>query len=100
MRVFICILLCLISLICNFCNSQVLPEGMVHPLTDMPAPSEDVEVTTYLPDHPDNKLPLGEIVTVLAQIANNGEAVLNVSMIMGSINSLQDFNFHLQVSSF
>ena len=100
MRVFILILLSLISLISNFCSSQELPEGMVHPLTDMPASHEDVEVTTYLPDHSDNKLPIGEVVTVLAQIANNGDAVLNVSMIMGSLNSPQDFNFHLQVRSF
>merc|ERR1719502_383821 len=96
MRVYILILLSLISLISNFCSSQELPEGMVHPLTDMPASHEDVEVTTYLPDHSDNKLPIGEVVTVHAQIANNGDAALNISMIMGSLNSPQDFNFHLQ----
>ena len=91
-----CLIILVLAAIVGVNEAQQMPEGMSHPLTNMPLASEDVEVTSILPDHPDSKLPLGEILTVLCQVANNGEAPLNISVIMGSLNSPVDFNFHIQ----
>lgn len=67
-----------------------------HPLTNMPGSSEDIETSFFFPDHPDQKLPIGEIVTVLCHFSNDGLTPLNVTAIMGSLNSPFDFNFFVQ----
>lgn len=44
-----------------------------HPLTDMPGPSEDVVTSHYFPAHPDQKIPIGETVSILCHFANDGK---------------------------
>jgi hypothetical protein len=68
----------------------------VHPLTDMPGPMEDVETSAYFPNHPDQKFPIGETITVLCHLSNDGSASLNVTAIMGSLNFVFDFRHHIQ----
>jgi hypothetical protein len=46
-----------------------------HPLTDMPGSSEDVVTSHYFPSHPDQKIPIGETVSVLCHFANDGKAI-------------------------
>ena len=71
-------------------------QTFVHPLTDMPDPSEDVETSFVFPDHKDQKLPLGATVTVLCHFSNDGLTPLNISAIMGSLNHPMDFKYHIQ----
>lgn len=73
----------------------------IHPLTDMPGPSPDVETSFYFPGHTDQKFPIGETVTVLCHFTNTAEHYpFNVTAIMGSLNSPFDFNFHVQNYSY
>jgi hypothetical protein len=86
------------------------PRNFKHPLTDMPAASEDIETTFYFPQHTDLKLPIGEVVTVLCHFVNKGSAssglrglsnsYYNISAIMGSLNSPYDFRHHFQNYSY
>lgn len=73
---------------------------MVHPLTDMAGPSEDIETSFYLPEHPDQKLPIGESVTILCHFSNDGLNPLNVTAVMGSLNSPFDYSFYVQNFSY
>jgi len=43
-----------------------------HPLTDMPGPSEDVVTSYFFPAHADQKIPIGETVSMLCHFANDG----------------------------
>lgn len=43
-----------------------------HPLTDMPGPSDDVVTSYFFPAHPDQKIPIGETVSMLCHFANDG----------------------------
>lgn len=90
-----CVSLCLMA---RQAVSQA--DVFVHPLTNMAPAHEEIETGVMLPDHPDKKLPLGEIVTVLCQVQNNADAPFNISAIMGSLNLVHDFNFHIQNFSF
>lgn len=56
-----------------------------HPLTNIPSSYEDVKTSTYYPDHPDHKLPVGEPITVLCHFMNDGESAINVTAIMVSM---------------
>jgi translocon-associated protein subunit alpha len=71
-----------------------------HPLTDMPGPSEDISTSVYFPNHPDHKLPIGEVVTTLCHFTNSGGSAYNVSAIMGSLNAPFDFHHHFQNYSY
>lgn len=71
-----------------------------HPLTDMPLPAEDVETSHYFPEQPDQKFPIGEVVTSLCHFSNDGSSYYNVSAIMGSLNSPFDFRHHYQNYSY
>jgi len=68
----------------------------VHPLTDMPPAAEDIYTSYYFPKHPDLRLPIGEEVTVLCHVENEGEVDYNVSAIMGSLNNPFQFDFFVQ----
>jgi hypothetical protein len=68
----------------------------VHPLTNMPPQGADIDTSFVFPDQPDMKFPLGEPVTVLCHLSNNAEGNVNITAIMGSLNSPFDFNFHIQ----
>lgn len=75
-------------------------QQFVHPLTDMPGPLEDVETSFVFPDSDSssttNKFPLGQTVTILCHFSNNGASPVNVSAIMGSLNHVLDFRYHIQ----
>ena len=77
-------------------------QEMQHPLTNMPPASEDASVSFYYPDHDGHgsKLPVNDVVTVLCHFSNEGDAALNVSAAMGSLNLAQDFNVFVQNFSF
>lgn len=68
----------------------------IHPLTNMPGPSEDVETSYIYPGNTDHKFPIGHTVTVLCHLSNEGEGPLNVTAIMGSLNYVFDFRHHIQ----
>lgn len=67
-----------------------------HPLTNMPPTAEGIETTYYLPKYSSLKFPIGEVITILCHLTNEGDKPYNVTAIMGSLNSPYDFNFHIQ----
>jgi hypothetical protein len=75
-------------------------QEMVHPLTNMPFASEDIETSYYLPEHEDKKLPIGQVVTALCHFSNTGTAPYNITAIMGSLNSPFNFDFYIQNYSY
>lgn len=92
-----------IVLACSLCLAAMVraqtgePERVfIHPLTNMPGPSEDVETSHFYPGNTDNKFPIGQTVTVLCHLSNEGEGPLNVTAIMGSLNYVFDFRHHIQ----
>jgi hypothetical protein len=80
--------------------AQQQQEVMVHPLTNMPLPSEDVETSYYLPEHEDKKFPIGQVVTALCHFSNTGSTPVNITAIMGSLNSPFNFDFYIQNYSY
>ena len=75
-------------------------QEFIHPLTNMPLPSPEISTSFYFPNHPDQKLPIGEMVTILCHFSNDGNTPYNVSAIMGSLNSPYSFDFHIQNYSY
>eukprot|EP01041_Mallomonas_annulata_P008220 gene8220-16897_t len=75
-------------------------QAFIHPLTNMPDAAIDVKTTYFFPKHTDQKFPIGETVTVLCHIINDGQFTYNVTAIMGSLNSPYDFSFHIQNYSY
>lgn len=71
-----------------------------HPLTDMPGAADDIETAPYFPNHPDHKLPIGDVVTTLCHLTNTGSSYYNISAIMGSLNAPFDFRHHFQNYSY
>jgi hypothetical protein len=81
--------------------SQASAPVFVHPLTNMPPASDDVETAFIYPAHSNQNFPIGETVTVLCHFTNTAQHnPLNVTAIMGSLNSPFDFNFHVQNYSY
>lgn len=76
------------------------PRSFIHPLTNMPNAANDVKTSYFFPKHTDQKFPIGETVTVLCHIYNDGQFSYNITAIMGSLNSPYDFNFHIQNYSY
>ena len=70
----------------------------VHPLTDMPLASPDVLTAGVFPNENPGKLRfgIGKQVDALVGIVNNGQEAINVTAIMGSLNSPFDFNYYIQ----
>jgi hypothetical protein len=68
----------------------------IHPLTNLPPSASDIETSFYYPKYSLNKMPIGEIVTILCHFSNDNEIPFNVTAIMGSLNSPFDFNFYIQ----
>jgi translocon-associated protein subunit alpha len=76
---------------------QAAPQRqMVHPLTDMPEASPDIDSVVVIPKWNAGEMPIGEAVSAVVGLVNNGEEAVQVAFIMGSINSPFDFNFHVQ----
>jgi len=67
-----------------------------HPLTNLPASHEDVETAYVFVDNAKKSFPAGELASVLMSFSNTGEETLNVTGIMGSINSPMDFGIYVQ----
>lgn len=64
--------------------------------TGFPEGNEGIETSSYFPDHPDQKLPLGEAVSVLCHFFNDGNSPVNITSILGSLNSPFDLRFYVQ----
>lgn len=71
-------------------------QAFVHPLTNMPNSAVDIRTSYFFPKHTDQKFPIGETVTVLCHLINEGQTSYNITAVMGSLNSPFDFNFHIQ----
>lgn len=79
-------------------------ETSVHPLTDMDPPSPDVVVTAWLPNQEDTseyRIPVEKEVSVVAGFLNarssdQEQGRMKVKAIMGSLNSVYDFSYHVQ----
>lgn len=70
-------------------------QAQQHPLTAMPAAAPGVEVLYWFPDHGRLEFPVGEKIDVVLSFHNGGDETLNVSGIMGSINSPAAFNIYV-----
>jgi len=70
-----------------------------HPLTDIPEPSPTIQVGYTILGYDkegDLRFPMEEKVTILCGIINNGDHAMNVTYMMGSVNSPLAFKFHTQ----
>jgi len=81
-------------------EEDYIEEGDVdeHPLTDMPLPSPEVLAAGLFPneDPASPRFAIGEPVDAVVGLVNNGQEAINVTMIMGSLNSPFDFNYFIQ----
>lgn len=68
----------------------------LHPLTDMPESSPDVICSGVFPNNPGNRLPLSDVVDAMVGLVNEGQEPINVTRVMGSLNSPFDFNYYIQ----
>lgn len=71
-----------------------------HPLTDMPPPHDAVETAFWFPKNAKKQFPAGQVGDVAVGFHNGAAEALNISAIMGSLNSPFDFNFHVQNFSY
>lgn len=73
----------------------------LHPLTDMPEASPDVQVVGLLNPSVSidavlsQKVVHGTEVTAIVGVVNNGQDPINVTSIMGSLNNNEDFGYYL-----
>jgi hypothetical protein len=79
---------------------QKYAQQFVHPLTNMPFPSEEIETSFHFPEHEDKKFPIGQVVTALCHFSNTGNSPFNITAIMGSLNSPFNFDFYIQNYSY
>jgi hypothetical protein len=107
------LLVLLVVLVCLTASTSAQAQAQqqqqfVHPLTDMPGPSDDIETSFLFPDYDllggdsqvqgqAHKLPLGETISVLCHFSNDGVVPVNISAIMGSLNHVMDYRYHIQV---
>eukprot|EP00761_Pharyngomonas_kirbyi_P003256 gb/GECH01003260.1/.p1 GENE.gb/GECH01003260.1/~~gb/GECH01003260.1/.p1 ORF type:complete len:272 (+),score=83.00 gb/GECH01003260.1/:1-816(+) len=61
-----------------------------------PASPVEVETSHLFPDHPDEKLPIGEVVDLLLGVANSGEQDYTIEAMQGFLVSPVDYSFFLQ----
>ena len=74
-----------------------LPKAPKHPLTSIPPRAGKVESAFHFPDFPGGrKLPIGPEITVLCHLKNDGKLPINITAIMGSLNSNNPFYDYLQ----
>jgi len=71
-------------------------DANVHPLTDMPEASPDVVCNGVFPKIKGGKVPLGQSVDAIVGIVNEGQEAINVTYVMGSINSPFDSHYYVQ----
>jgi len=68
----------------------------VHALTDMPESSPDVICSGLFPKLIGNRMALGEVMDAIVGLVNEGQEPINVTKVMGSLNSPFDFNYYIQ----
>jgi len=85
-------ILCLIALLAA-CSVHGQDENTI---PQFPEAMEGVEVGSYYPEYPDQKLPIGEVITVLCYFTNNADVPLNVSAIKATLNQPTDFSYYIQ----
>lgn len=80
--------------------------NFVHPLTNLPSTSSDIETRSYFPQliggglgEKQNFL-AGENVQSLCHFTNKGDSPYNITAIMGSLNAVADFGFYIQNFSY
>lgn len=73
-------------------NAQV----PVHPLTDLADEAPFVDTYAVFPNHPGKSLPIGQPVTAVCGFVNHGDEPVQVSAIMGSLNSPFMFDMYIQ----
>lgn len=56
----------------------------------------NVSTSYYFPDHPDEKLPIGQEIMVLIDFSNNDEVAVDVSGIGAWLHSPYDLKYHIQ----
>ncbi|GIL69103.1 hypothetical protein Vretimale_17308 [Volvox reticuliferus] len=93
------VLLGLVACFAVFVAAQDTPR--MHPLTNLP-PGGEISTGYFFPDYPTRQFIAGEPVKVVLGIRNEASEDYNISMIMGSLNSAQEFrsyywNFTQQV---
>jgi len=59
-------------------------------------PAADIDTSALFPGHPDKKLPIGQEVTVLVQVANRGNSDFNITHIGAHLHSPFDFSYYIQ----
>ncbi|KAK8812195.1 hypothetical protein WA158_007429 [Blastocystis sp. Blastoise] len=67
----------------------------IHPLTDIPEPAGDVEVTYKFVDG-EESFPIGEGIRCLIHLRNKGNNLYNVTNAMGSLNNVKTFSTYYQ----
>lgn len=71
-----------------------------HPLTDMPPTHDAVETASWFPGNPKKEFPAGQLSDVAIGFHNGAAESVNISAIMGSLNSPFDFSYHVQNFSY
>ena len=82
--------------------SLISCQNFVHPLTNPPGPSKDIETTFLYPelDKESLKLPIGKTSVVLCHVVNDGRINYNITAIMGSLNHPNSFGLFIQNYSY
>lgn len=84
----------------NFMLLLLTSSIVSHPLTNMPIPAEDADITSFFPTNTDHKFPIGGLITSLCHFSNEGLSNYNITAIMGSLNAPYDFKHHFQNYSY
>ena len=66
----------------------------MHPLTDIPPPGDFVTTSYHLTSHADLQWPIGGEVTVLCHFNHRLAKAVNVTGLMGSLNSPANFDLY------
>ncbi|KIZ03292.1 Translocon-associated protein subunit alpha [Monoraphidium neglectum] len=59
-------------------------------------PAGELSVAHYFPEHPDKQFPAGDIISVVVSGHNTGAKPMNLSAIVGSINSPEKYEMFIQ----
>lgn len=77
----------------------VLPGGSAQRPSDLLSnlpPAGELSVVHYFPEHPDKQFPAGDVISVVVSGHNTGSRPMNLSAIVGSINSPEKYEMFIQ----
>lgn len=77
----------------------VLPGSMGQRSSDLLSnlpPAGELTVAHYFPEHPDKAFPAGDVISVVISGRNTGSKALNLSAVVGSINSPEKYEMFIQ----